>query len=209
MLMLTVTSFVLSAFFYTQLPEQMASHWDMYGNANGYMSKETSLFIVPAIMTLLTLGYFLIKPAKFFKDNVKESSIYADQFLIVLLLFFLYSQGIIIAWNLNYIFHFIYAFVPALGLMFIYLGFILPHIKRNFFIGIRTPWTLKDDTVWEKTHILGGQLFKVIGVLMLLSIFIPEYAFIVVVASVILMVPYCFFYSYRSYKNLDINKKKI
>lgn len=208
MSILTFLSFLLSIAFYSQLPLQMASHWDMYGNANGFMSKETSLLIVPVIMTLLSISYFLIKPAKFFKSNVKKSSIYADQFLTVLLLFFLYSHGVIIAWNLGYIFYFIYAFVPALGLMFIYFGFIMPQIERNFFIGIRTPWTLRDDMVWEKTHILGGRLFIIMGILIIVSVFVPNYAFIIVIASAIFTVLYCFFYSYRLYKNLDVNKKE-
>lgn len=209
MLVLVLASFILSLFFYQQLPLQMASHWDVRGEVDGYMHKNTALFIVPTIMTVLAVAYFLIKPAKYFKDHVKKSSHYADQFLIVLLCFFLYSHLIIIVWNLGYRFNFIYAFLPVIGLLFIYLGFILPHLKRNYFIGIRTPWTLKDESVWEKTHMLGGQIFKVIGILMILSVFIPDYAFGVIISSVVFSVLYSFIYSYKEFKKLEIHKKKI
>ena len=57
------------------------------------------------------------------------------------------------------------AMLPAMGLLFIVVGSMLRKAKRNFFIGIRTPWTLSSDTVWEKTHQLGSVLFMVSGAL--------------------------------------------
>ena len=55
--------------------------------------------------------------------------------------------------------------LPAMGFLFIFIGFMLRKAKRNFFIGIRTPWTLSSDTVWDKTHQLGAVLFMASGVL--------------------------------------------
>jgi uncharacterized membrane protein len=57
------------------------------------------------------------------------------------------------------------ALLPALGLLFIFIGFLLRRAKRNFFIGIRTPWTLSSDTVWNETHRIGAVLFMISGAL--------------------------------------------
>jgi uncharacterized membrane protein len=57
------------------------------------------------------------------------------------------------------------AMLPAIGLLFIFIGFMLRQAKRNFFIGIRTPWTLSSDRVWNETHRLGSVLFMISGVL--------------------------------------------
>lgn len=66
-------------------------------------------------------------------------------------------------------------FVPiGIGVLFIVLGNYLPKIKPNYFIGIRTPWTLENETVWQKTHRLGGKVFVVMGVLMMFTAFVAN-----------------------------------
>jgi uncharacterized membrane protein len=55
--------------------------------------------------------------------------------------------------------------LPAMGLLFFIIGSMLRKAKRNWFIGIRTPWTLSSDSVWDKTHQIGGLLFMATGVL--------------------------------------------
>jgi len=69
------------------------------------------------------------------------------------------------------------ALLPALGLFIFFMGFLLEKTKRNWFIGIRTPWTLSSDKVWEETHRLGATLFKISGLLAILGAFLPEIAF--------------------------------
>jgi uncharacterized membrane protein len=61
------------------------------------------------------------------------------------------------------------AMLPMMGLLFIFIGYMLRKAKRNFFIGIRTPWTLSSDVVWDKTHQLGSVLFMLSGALALLG----------------------------------------
>jgi uncharacterized membrane protein len=55
------------------------------------------------------------------------------------------------------------AMLPFLGILFIFIGYMLRQAKRNWFIGIRTPWTLSSDSVWDKTHRLGSALFMLSG----------------------------------------------
>ena len=80
----------------------------------------------------------------------------------------LYIYALTLLWNLGYTdFGMSRAMLPAMGLLFIFIGYMLRKAKRNFFIGIRTPWTLSSDKVWDETHRLGAILFMISGVLAL------------------------------------------
>ncbi|MEM1574073.1 MAG: SdpI family protein [Candidatus Methanomethylicaceae archaeon] len=75
----------------------------------------------------------------------------------------------------------------------------LEKAKRNWFIGIRTPWTLSSDIVWEKTHKIGGKMFKIIGIIAIFGIIIPEYGIFLILASIIFIIVYTTIYSYFEY----------
>ena len=66
-----------------------------------------------------------------------------------------------------------YWLLPAMGLLFFGLGFMVERAQPNWFIGIRTPWTLSNPVVWQKTHRVGGLAFKVSGVLVLVGLLFP------------------------------------
>ena len=91
--------------------------------------------------------------------------------------------------------------VPVIvGLIFIIIGNYLQRVRSNYFMGIRTPWTLSNETVWKKTHRLSGKLFFIGGLLILVSAFLPEeYKSIISgVQRSLRGVPYL--YSYLAYK---------
>ncbi|MEM2728714.1 MAG: SdpI family protein, partial [Candidatus Bathyarchaeia archaeon] len=85
-------------------------------------------------------------------------------------------------------------------LLFFYIGILCENSRRNWFIGIRTPWTLSSDRVWEKTHRLGGKLFKAAGVIAMLGALIQEHAFILILAPIIFAAAYTIIYSYVEYQ---------
>lgn len=151
---------------WNQLPDQMASHWNVNDEVDGYMPKVWGVFLMP----LVTLGMFLlflvipnIDPNK---ANIAEFRESFNLFIVLFVVFMLYIHGLTLAWNLGYAgFRLSTMLLPAMGLLFIFIGFMLRRAKRNFFIGIRTPWTLSSDTVWEKTHRLGAVLFLASGAL--------------------------------------------
>jgi uncharacterized membrane protein len=93
--------------------------------------------------------------------------------------------------------------LPALGILFIIIGAILPLTKRNYFIGIRTPWTLHSDKVWDDTHRIGGRVFIVAGLIVFLSAFAsPQHTFILVITCILAAVAITIAYSYKSFKSL-------
>lgn len=154
------------ALLWNQLPDPMASHWNASDEVNGYMPKFWGAFLVP-LVTLGMLALFLILPnIDPLKANVAQFRESFNLFIALITAFMLYVHGLTLAWNLGYQdFKMSAAMLPFLGVLFIAAGWILRQARRNFFIGIRTPWTLSSDTVWDKTHQLGSVLFMASGAL--------------------------------------------
>ena len=90
--------------------------------------------------------------------------------------------------------------VPAFGILFYYCGVLVEKAEKNWFIGIRTPWTLSSDSVWKKTHVLGGKLFKASGLVALLGIFFKDWAFFLAIVPAIFLSIYTILYSYFEYQ---------
>jgi uncharacterized membrane protein len=88
----------------------------------------------------------------------------------------------------------------GLGFLFYYVGVVCEHSKRNWFIGIRTPWTLSSDRVWEKTHKIGGRLFKAAGVVALIGVFFQRHAVWFILIPVLSVAVYTILYSYLEYQ---------
>jgi uncharacterized membrane protein len=74
--------------------------------------------------------------------------------------------------------------------------------KRNWFIGIRTPWTMSDENVWDRTHKVGGRLFKIIGIIAMLGVFFGKYSFLFIIIPVILIPIFLIVFSYLDFKNI-------
>jgi len=149
---------------WNQLPDQMASHWNANDQVDGYISRFWGVFLMP----LITLGMFvlfLVVPGiDPLKANIAQFREAFNVFIALMVAFMLYIHGLTLAWSLGYQdFKMSAAMLPFMGILFIAIGYLLRQAKRNFFIGIRTPWTLSSDTVWDKTHRLGSILFMVSG----------------------------------------------
>jgi uncharacterized membrane protein len=149
---------------WNQLPDQMASHWNANDQVDGYISRFWGVFLMP----LITLGIFvlfLVVPGiDPLKANIAQFREAFNLFIALMVAFMLYIHGLTLAWSLGYQdFKMSAAMLPFMGILFIAIGYLLRQAKRNFFIGIRTPWTLSSDTVWDKTHRLGSILFMVSG----------------------------------------------
>jgi uncharacterized membrane protein len=89
----------------------------------------------------------------------------------------------------------------GLGLLFIILGNYMPKVKTNYFIGIRTPWTLANETVWTRTHRFGGKVFFISGIIILVSAFAPSsIRAVLLIASIVCIAVVPMVYSYAVYK---------
>ena len=199
-LLIILAFFIAALYLYPQMPDEMASHWNFRGEVDDYLPKFWGLFLMPIISLGLFLLFLLIPKIDPLKANIAKFRKYFDGFIVFIIVFLFYIYLLSIAWNLGKRFDMGQMMVPALGILFYYCGILVENAKRNWFIGIRTPWTLSSEKVWEKTHKIGGKLFKVTGLITLLGIFFPNYAFYFILVPVLLAAFYTITYSYFEYQ---------
>lgn len=193
-------SFGIGIYFYPDLPERFASHWGINGQVNGYMDKFWGVFLVPFISVLLLAFFYLLPKIDPLKANIEKFRKYFNDFFILILIFLFYVYVLTIAWNLGYRFDFMRLTLLALGVLFYYLGNLMKKIKRNWFIGIRTPWTLSSDIVWERTHKIGGMMFKISGIIAIVGIIFEKYSFLFAIVPITIASIYAIIYSCIEYK---------
>ena len=165
-LLMIAVAVIAGALLWNQLPEQMASHWNTNDEVDGYISKFWGVFLMPLVV-LGMFGLFIALPNMDpLKANIETFRGAFNLFILLITVFMLYVHGLTLAWSLGYqSFKMSSMMLPFMGILFIFIGYLLRQAKRNFFIGIRTPWTLSSDSVWDKTHQLGSVLFMVSGAL--------------------------------------------
>lgn len=197
--------FVYLAYIWNILPEQVPVHWNIDGKIDRFGSK-LELLLIPILLPLLTYLIFLAIPIIDPKKRIKTmgKKYYNLKFLLTLFMSALsifiiyYAQTKSIA-NPNYI-------ILLVGILFIVLGNYFKTIKPNYFLGIRTPWTLESETIWKKTHYLAGILWFIGGILiMILSLILDtkwNFRIFTGVTIIIAIIP--ILYSFILYKKEKI-----
>lgn len=205
---LVALSVAVSIYVYPQMPEQMASHWNMRGQVDGYLPKFWGLAILPIISAFLALLFIAIPKIDPLKANIEKFRKYFDAFVIVifLFLFFIYIQTVLWAFGTKISMNL--TMPIAIAALFFCTGSLLEKAKRNWFIGIRTPWTMSSDRVWDKTHSLGAILFKACALISLLGVAFPESAILFVILPVLFVTAYLTIYSYFEYAKEAKPQKK-
>lgn len=191
--------------------DPMAVHWNEMGEADGYGSRFMGLWFLPLMtigLTLLLLGIPLIDPLK---KNIEQFRKEYYTFILLFVVFFVYLHVISLLFNLGLRFNMFAMMIPAFGGFFYYIGIMMEKAKRNYFIGVRTPWTLADDEVWDETHRVGAKGFKISGVLTLVGVVFPSIAIWAMMVPLFVVSFYTIVYSYvvyrRKHPNMNGNGK--
>ncbi|MCD6107872.1 MAG: SdpI family protein [Thermoplasmata archaeon] len=193
-------SFIIGIYFYPQMPEKIASHWNAQGQVDGYMSKFWGLFLMPLLSMMLFLLFIAIPKIDPLKHNIEKFREYYDGFVVLIIVYLFYVYLLTIFWNIGIRFSMVQPLAPAMGILFYYIGILIENAKRNWFIGIRTPWTLSSEKVWEKTHKIGGKLFKIAGIIAFIGVFFQRYVLFFILVPIILVAAYTIVYSYFEYQ---------
>lgn len=184
-LVIVLAAVAISFLAYPKLPEKMASHWNSRGEVDGWMDKSICVWIMPGIMVIETIIFFAVLLIDPLRKNIYKFFSYYIGFIAILNLFLLAVHGWMILWNLNIQISSNIFMPVGIGCLIFYLGIIMTNVKPNWFIGIRTPWTLSNEIVWQKTHKLGGVLFRIAAIIMLIGAAFPKYAILFVLAPVL------------------------
>ena len=163
-LVMIALALLAGAILWNQLPDQMASHWNVNDEVDGTISKVWGVLMMPLITLGMFVLFLVIPNIDPLKANIAQFRESFNLFIVLIIAFMLYIHGLTLVWSLGFTnFKMSAAMLPFMGVLFIAIGFMLRKAKRNFFIGIRTPWTLSSDSVWAKTHQLGSILFMISG----------------------------------------------
>jgi immunity protein, SdpI family len=203
---LLAAPFVALAIYWNELPQRVPIHWNLRGEINGWASKEFGLLSLP-LLSLGTIVLLHILPwfdPKLRKNPAEESRMSAvlPILRIVSLLLFDTIFFVQIATSLGRNVAGGRIIISCLLVFFIILGNYLGNLRPNYFVGIRTPWTLENPETWRATHRLGGRLMFFGGLILFVAqIFLSERIFgIIFVASILLLAAWGFVYSWHHYR---------
>jgi len=187
-LVIAVVAAGISIWAYPQLPPTVATHWNVRGVADGFSSRLMAVSIMPLVIIAMT-GVFNVLP-RLDPRRANYTKFIGTYWLIAnaVILFILIGHGMIVATGLGYPVKIGRTMPIGVGLLFIVLGNYLTRVEPNWFVGIRTPWTLSSDTVWRKTHRTGGWLMVLGGIVIAACAFFPPGAFLpLFIAAVLIM----------------------
>jgi uncharacterized membrane protein len=170
--LLILAALVSGALLWNRLPEQVASHWNAYDQVDGYTTRLWGVLLMPLISLGMLLLFVAVPNIDPLKANIAKFRPVFNVFILFIIAFMLYLYALTMLWSLGFQgFRMSRALLPVIGILFIFVGWMLRSAKRNFFIGIRTPWTLSSDRVWDQTHRLGSVLFMVCGAIAVIGAF--------------------------------------
>ena len=202
--LLVIANAVFSAAMYPRLPDPAPMHWNIRGQVDGWGPPWLAAALFPACMVFV-LGLLAILPKLGpFRENLKSIAVtYGRIVASVALLMFALNTIFILAAT-GYELPIGSSISLCIGLFLALLGNWLGKVPRNFYVGIRTPWTLANDTVWERTHRIGGPVMMAAGlVVAVTSLFASDITcFIVLMVSLAVSVLWALVYSYRLYRRL-------
>ncbi|HYK05260.1 MAG TPA: SdpI family protein [Thermoanaerobaculia bacterium] len=195
---IVVAAFAITVLAYPALPEVVPIHWNLAGEVDRTAPKFPGAFIMPIVLLLAAITFEAvprISPRGFEVDG-QARGFRAIKLVSLASLLLLHAVTLAASAGLPVR---IGVFVPvSIGALFVVIGNYLGTLQRNFFVGIRTPWTLASDDVWFRTHRLGARMFMIGGVALMFTGFMQPRAILVsllTVLAVIVVVPVV--YSYR------------
>ena len=186
-----------------RMPDSVPIHWNLRGEPDGFGSPLQALTMTPLITIAMALLLWFLPAIDPRREHLVRSGRAYNAMWITLVVFLLGVHTITVLSAATDASLPILSLVPAaLGVLFIVIGNYLPKISSNWFMGIRTPWTLTSELSWRRTHRIGGMLFVALGVILLVSSFtIERAAGAIAGAGAVAIAVVTFAYSYVVWRN--------
>lgn len=159
---------------YTRLPDRIPSHWNLQGEVDGWMAKPLGPLMQPLIATAMLGLLWLLPRIDPRRANVERFAQDRRLLINLIILFMAVVQVATLGQALGWPVQVDRVILAAVGLLFVGLGNYLPRIRSNWFMGIRTPWTMDNERVWRATHRVGGRTFVAAGLVMALAALLPS-----------------------------------
>jgi len=199
--LLLALAWIAGWYFFQHFPDRVVSHWNFYGQPDGWSGKTANAWGFPGLLTfmwlLLTFLPYLDPKKERYQEFEKVYRIFKNLILAVVFIIML-AGGL---YNLGYNIKIQYVVPATVGLLMIVMGNYMGKLKPNWFVGIRTPWTISSENVWNKTHRMGGYMFVIFGLLIIVTPLLPQtYGLIAFGLGIFLVIFATLFYSYWVYR---------
>ena len=172
---------------YSRLPERVPVHWGISGEPNRFGSRIEGAFLLPLIMVVLYLIMQWYPSRDPRASNIAKFRAAYDTMVAAMLALLAVIHVLALSSALGWSVDMGTAVLVSLGALFTLLGNLLPLARSNFMFGIRTPWTLSSDSVWMRSHRVGGYAMVAAGLLTIASAFLSRPAGVIVaIASLVL-----------------------
>jgi uncharacterized membrane protein len=180
------------------MPLQMVSHWGIDGKPNGYMPRIPALFILPCMSLVMFLTFAVISRIDP-KGKIKEFAVSFDSFTAIFFGLFAYVYTILILTGAGLSFDMNAVMAPFFSGLYLALAGLVENAKPNYFVGVRTPWTLENPEIWARTHERGGLVFRLCGFIAIGGLFVPRLVIFFAVVPPGIGIIYLIYYSYKLY----------
>jgi len=210
-LLIVVAQVIVAIMSYPLLPAQVPSHWNAAGQIDGYLPKWANAVLFPAISLFL---FFILRfvtqvgPRLGYQNQRTANREVVNLILVGVLLLMLVIQMLVTAIGLGIRIDVVFVISLAVSILMMFIGNYLGKLRRNFWAGIRTPWTLASDVVWERTHRLGGWLFVLAGLIGVITSFFPPVRLWGLMVPLLLSVVILVIYSYVAYQRYTVEGKE-
>ena len=206
-LVLVITSIIcllpicLSVSMYNDLPEKVVMQWNFEGNPNWYAHKAVLAFGMPVFFLVMNIGIFFLIHADPKRENASKAMlVFVEWFISILSLIIV---TVMLLTNSGVELPTVMIVLVLVGILFIFLGNYMPKNRQNYSIGIRVSWTLENPENWNKTHRMGGFLWIIAGILLIIIAFLPlpNIAGIILIFIILILISVIpILYSYNLYK---------
>lgn len=200
---LVLATIAVSVWAYPGLPPRVPTHWNLEGQVNGYSSPLVAVGIMPAVAAFIWL-LMLVLPAispRGFRVDSSATPFYASTLAVIAVMLAIHAG--VTRTQLTGSAPAAALFLVPIGILLVIIGSLIGRTKKNFWIGVRTPWTLASDEVWQRTNRLAGSLFVVGGVLLAAASLVGNGALAALLAIVAVIVVIPVVYSYVLYRRIE------
>lgn len=189
-------------YFYPQLPDIIPTHWWINGKPDAMGSKLFSLIMIPSIVLVMVILFPILSKMDPKKENYEKFANIWEIFQFAIIWFFAYIYFVIIYASLHPEINISPFMISWIWILFIILGNYMGKIRQNYFVGIKLPWTLENEEVWNKTHRLSGKIFLIWWLFLLIDSYLLFYPFALLVTILVFILIIPIWYSYYIFKNI-------
>ena len=201
-LFIVLIMFIAAYYVYPAMPEKFPTHWNYAGQIDGYSPKTFGVFMAP-VLTLMLI--FLLPLFRFIdprRERFKQFEKPWEVIQLILVIFFAYIFGVTIYMVYNPMASMNTFMMMGMGILFVLLGNYLGKIRQNYTVGIRVPWTIDNEEVWNKTHRLGGWCFVIAGLIFMINAYFNFMSWLIFILAIILAAGVPIIYSYIIFRQL-------